>query len=224
MLSKLGNLLVQGYGLLLTVAAGGFLGAKIAGIVPALTALISGSTRAPDPEFVQSWMHGGWVVGAGLFALGAVGQKLRPAGKRELAEQLRRRRKSVSERDGSKSKGFRAAIGSQPCGVLGSVGVGGLVGGFLGLMLGGSFLLLWFSIACSPFAPDGWASSIFVETVGSEIRLPRERVATTRHPVALYAFFAPIVLGAVAGAAICGVAAAFQKAMKASVRRRDSAR
>jgi hypothetical protein len=147
---------------------------------------------------------------------------LRPAGNRGLAEQLRRLRKSVSQRDGSKSKGIRVTVGSQPCGVVGSVGVGGLVGGFLGLMLGGSLLLLWFSIACSPFAPDGWTSSIFVETVGSEIRLPRERAATTRHPVALYAFFAPIVLGAVAWAAICGVAAAFQKAVKASVRDRDS--
>jgi hypothetical protein len=223
MLSKFGDLLVQGYGLLLIVAAGGLLGAKVAGFLQVAIEFASNADRAPDPEFVQAWIHGGWVVGAGLFAFGAFGQKLRSPRRRTPSEYLRRRRKSSPGQDRSESKGFRVTIGSQPCGVLGSIGVGGLIGGFLGLMLGGSLLLLWFSIACSPFAPEGWFSSISVETVGSEIRLPRERAATARHPAALYAFFAPIVLGAVAGAAICGVGTVLERSAEASVRRRDSA-
>jgi hypothetical protein len=118
---------------------------------------------------------------------------------------------SRPERGRPKAQGFRVTIGSRRCGILGSTGVGGLVGGFLGLMLGGSLLLLWFSLAYSPFAPGSWASTITVETIGHDTARPRKRVLTTDHPVALYAFGGPIVFGAVVGAVACGVGTALGK-------------
>jgi hypothetical protein len=66
-------------------------------------------------------------------------------------------------------------------------------------MLGGSFLLLWFSITYSPFAPREWVSSVSVERRRVD-RAYEEPLLTTDHPVALFAFFGPVALAAAGGA------------------------
>ena len=216
-----GKLLVKGYVLLLTVAAGGLVGANVAGFVPAIGEFAANAPRAPDPKFVRSWVHGGWTVGAVLFFAGAVGQALRSGRKghdaveRTAAARATQRSRPAPGRP--KARDFRVTIGSRRCGILGSAGVGGLVGGFLGLMLGASLLLLWFSLAYSPFAPGGWASTVSLETIGHGTARPRKRALSTDHPVALYAFGGPIALGAFGGAVACGVGTAVEK-WKARVR------
>ena len=91
-------------------------------------------------------------------------------------------------------------------GRLASTALGGLGGALLGGMLGGTFLLLWFSIAYSPFAPRLWVSSLTVERqrAGSSVRI--EPVTATNHPTAQIAFGAPLLLGAITGAVFGGVA------------------
>jgi uncharacterized membrane protein len=93
-------------------------------------------------------------------------------------------------------------------GLFASAAWGAFFGSVLGALLGATFILLWFSVAYSPFSPKDWGASVTVETQrGAAVR--RERtVAVTDHPVALFAFGLPVVLGAVSGAvfgAVVGV-------------------
>jgi hypothetical protein len=79
-------------------------------------------------------------------------------------------------------------------------------------MLGGSFLLLWLSLVYSPFSPAGWASSVSGERMRIDhSSIYKAWVMTTNHPVALYAFGGPIVLGAVAGGLICSIGTTIEK-------------
>ena len=206
MLLHLGGLLLKGYRLLLTVAAGGFVGANISGLMFGMMQFASNAQRAPDLVMLRWWTHGGWVVGAGLFLVGEIARILHSS-----KGKVKVRRRSRNKQTRSLPSGFSSTIGSRPCGILGSFGVGSLIGGFLGLMLGGSFLLLWFSLTYSPFAPSGWASSISAETIGPNPSDPKSMALTTNHPVALYVFSVPIVLGATAGGLLCSVGTTIEK-------------
>jgi hypothetical protein len=61
------------------------------------------------------------------------------------------------------------------------------VGAVLGMAVAAQLVLIWFSIAVSPFAPQGWARSIY-------------GVMNTKHPLAFLLFLGPIVLFALVGA------------------------
>jgi hypothetical protein len=89
-------------------------------------------------------------------------------------------------------------------GVLASAGIGAACCGLLGATLGGTFLLLWFSLAYSPFSP-GWDRTLAVERDRTVSRSRVRWVHTTKHPFALSAFFVPTALGATSGAVIGGV-------------------
>lgn len=182
-----------GYGLLVTLAAGGLAFANIFGF--AVTAISFGGESAPDTTPIKTWMNIGWVFGVSIALLGAVIRfrkgRPRPAPS-EVSEVI------AEEIEPSSSRSPRH-------GLLPSAAWGGFFGALLGTALGASFVLLWFSIAYSPFAPKDWATSVTVErqSVGASRR--EEPVALTDHPVALYAFGLPVALGAIGGAVFGGV-------------------
>ena len=189
-----------GYGLLLTMAGGGL---AFANIVGAITAAVQfGGQRAPDVEVMRTWMHGGWVFGVFIALVGAIATYRKRAKKRQLSPD------SVDEQPSQlapePSSEQSASVG-RPHGLLGSLAWGGIAGGILGTMLGCTFILLWFSVAYSPLAPRGWASSVSVEKHRVAGTAREEPVSVTNHPVALAAFAVPMVLCTVAGAVFGGV-------------------
>lgn len=197
MFRKFAELLMQGYFLLLTAAAGGFVGANFAVFVPVIAEFFfNPSGRATQPATYLRWTHAGWVVGAALALVGSILQRRRSA-----------QRTSRNEHHSATS----AEPVTTPRGVLASAGVGSLCCGLLGAMLGGSFLLLWFSLAYSPFSPN-WDRTIAVER---DRTFPQGRgghwVHTTTNPIALGLFFGPSVAGAASGAVIGGVGALRRK-------------
>lgn len=186
MFSKLVRLAVRFYGLLLAVACGGFLGANLAGFVPGIREFFfNPEARATLPETYRRWMHGGWVVGAG-FAIVAGLLELR--GRRSA-------RRAVNQEHGRDAPRHSYPV---PRSFLGAIAAGAAGFGLLGAMLGGTFLLLWFSLTYSPFSPAGWGSSVAVETepMVPSRQVPRGlAVHTTDHPVALYLFVVPTLMG-----------------------------
>ncbi|MEQ8855220.1 hypothetical protein [Gimesia sp.] len=210
MLLTLGKRLAQGYGLLLAMAAGGLVFANLFGLGAFLIQEIgSDNQRAASLELYRWWMHCGWWVGVGLALTGAVTRK-RATQTKTAGEQTTADADAESADLATPESGKWKTVGKRS-GVLSSIAFFGCAGGFAGLMLGGSLLLLWFSLAYSPFAPAGWAGSVKVEQRANGHLIENERVMTTTHPVALYAFGVPIGLGATAGAIIGGVGAALGK-------------
>jgi hypothetical protein len=196
MLWNLGKLLVKGYSLLLILAVGGFIGANVAGCIPTLGEFfVNPEGRATPRGTVLRWVHGGWLLGAGgALAVAIVSWRWSSTRKGNEEEQRKLRQ-------------ARPWDFPEPRGVLASAGVGAVCCGLLGALLGGTFLMLWFSLAYSPFSPD-WDRTVAVERDRAYPRSRRGRqVHTTRHPVALYAFFAPTVLGAMSGAGLGGATA-----------------
>ena len=187
--------LLIGYGLLLTLAAGGLAFANIFGV--AATALQFGGETAPETAPIKTWMHIGWVFGVCIALLGAVVQWRRTRPHSRLGE-TQKVNEIVQEREQASSEGTRH-------GWLASAAWGGFFGAVLGSALGATFILLWFSVTYSPFAPQDWVSSVSVERqhVGTSGR--KEPVATTDHPVALFAFCLPVALGAIGGALFGGI-------------------
>ncbi|MBN73010.1 MAG: hypothetical protein CME32_27460 [Gimesia sp.] len=210
MLLTLGKRLAQGYGLLLAMAAGGLVFANLFGLGAFLIQEIgSDNQRAASLELYGWWMHCGWWVGVGLALTGAVTRK-RSTQTKTVGEQTTADADTESADLARPESGKWKTVGKRS-GVLSSIAFFGCAGGFAGLMLGGSLLLLWFSLAYSPFAPAGWASSVKVEQRAGSLLPENKEVMTTTHPVALYAFGVPIGLGATAGAIIGGVGAALGK-------------
>jgi hypothetical protein len=201
-LGKTGRFLAKSYTVLLTVAIGGFLGANLAGVVFGWADMLflNPKGKATPPEVSERWMHGGWLVGGGGALVGCIVHGLRS-----------RKRSPVN--DQQQDRGWRVPAYPSSRSVLASAGVGVVVFGILGMMLGGSFLILWFSLAYSPL-PTGWGSSVTLERdwmVTQPRGLPLHPLLhTTHNPVALYAFLGPIVLGVVIGAAF-GVLCALKK-------------
>lgn len=210
------RLVAAGWGLLLATAAGGFVGANFAGLVAGGIAFATAGQRAPDMQPVQWWMHCGWLVGAGLFLFSGIVHFAKKAWWPSAAQTEDRRHKrklaawSKRKRHRTSSNRFRVTVDGRPCGVLGSIIVGSLGGALLGMMLGGSLLLLWFSITYSPFAPRDWVESVELKEQHVDGTRSR-RVASTSHPVAMYAFFGPLAVGAAGGGLLCGAGTAFEK-------------
>lgn len=208
MLFTLGKLFAKCYGLLLVVAVGGLVFANLFGLGAFLVQEISSDhQRAPATEPFQWWMHCGWLVGVGLALVGAFTKK-RTSKKRSAARQAET--DNEPEDLATPESGKWNTVGKRS-GIFSSIAFFGFAGGFAGLMLGGSLLLLWFSLAYSPFAPAGWASSVNVEQRANSRLVENQEVMTTTHPVALYAFGIPIALGVAGGAVLGGVGAAMGK-------------
>jgi len=206
MFSRLLDTVFKGYGLLLSLAAGGFIFANLfgvlAGSVHFMGGLLFGNEGGFDLRDTQSWIHWGWCFRV-LFALIGDVIAFRKHRKRKSSRQKNQQAKSNKCKFGLSQKNQTG----RRYGLFASTGIVGVLGAFLGAMLGGSFLLIWFSITYSPFAPQEWVSSVSLEqtpvnSVGSD------QIRTTDHPVALIAFVTPIVFGAAIGAAVgavCGV-------------------
>lgn len=153
MFSKLFDLIVKGYGLLLSLAAGGLIFANLFGVVvgamQSIGVILFGSEMDFDPRVTQSWIHRGWFFGVSVALTGDA-----------IALRKHRRRKSSrqNQKQGeSKQRKFKFSQEvrqSRRYGFFASTGIAGLLGAFLGAMLGGSFLLIWFSLTYSPFAPQ----------------------------------------------------------------------
>lgn len=210
MLFTLGKLVVKGYGLLLAMAVGGLVFANLFGLVAFFVLAQEWvSDRLQDSggtESVLWWMHCGWFVGAGLAFFGTVTQN----------QKLKKRSFQVSvdhedEPENPAPKKRKKKRRTKPSGILSSIAFFGFAGGFLGLMLGGSLVMFWFSLSYSPFAPAGWASSVSVEQRQEPGSGQTKSMMTTNHPVAFYLFGTPIVLGITAGALAGGVGAAMGK-------------
>ena len=157
--------------------------------------------HAVKNDLYQWGVHGGWCVGAVVAFVGTI-QKHRRSTKRTVEN---------SSNDSPKNPPKKRRVRKKAKGVLSSMGGFGLVGGIIGLLTGASFALLWFSIAYSPFAPQCWVSSVSVERTMKTDSASGETTFTTRHPVAIYAFGAPIVLGVATGMIVGGVGAAMGK-------------
>lgn len=199
---KIGKAIVVGYGILLTLAAGGFVCANLAGFVRGafLFATTYGAERAPDASPVQTWTHSGWVLGV-VVALTGVIVKMRRKSRKKSA----RKQKSRGDAAEQNADSQQITQTGRRLGFLASTALGGLGGSLVGGMFGATLILLWFSLTYSPFAPQGWGSSVSVERRRVTASGRREPVLTTDHPVAVYAFGIPFVLGGIAGAVFGGV-------------------
>ena len=206
MLMRFGELLVKGYVLLLIMAVGGLAGANFFGMFGYFLAEIaSDGTHAPDCTIMKWCMHAGWFVGVGVALFGKIMQQRKAAkSSSDEAEQGQTKPKKRASKKKSKKTG-------EPDGILSSTFWGGVIGGIGGLMLGLSFVLLWFSLTYSPFSPEGWVESVKVERQRKIGSAQKEYVMTTKHPVAVYAFCIPLVLGVATGGVIGGVAGAMGK-------------
>ncbi len=208
MLFTLGKRIAQGYGLLLAMAIGGLVFANLFGFGAFLVhEITSDSQRAASTEPYQWWMHCGWMVGVGLALIGARTQK-RASKKRSKSKQTEHQDEPVNRT--SRESGSWKTVGKRSS-VFSSIGFFSFIGGFLGLMLGGSLMIFWFSIAYSPLAQAGWTSSISIEQRQDPSSGLTESAITTSHPVVFYIFGTPIALGVTAGAVLGGVGAAMGK-------------
>jgi hypothetical protein len=200
---KTGKTIVFGYGILLALAAGGLAFANIFGIVAGIFQF--GTERAPDAAVLQTWVHRGWIFGVGVALFGVVMKRL---------QKLRKQRTRTGEKPEDKPLQQETSQQETPKGrrhgLLASMAWGGFGGALLGGMLGATFILLWFSLTYSPFAPQEWVSSVSVERQRTGASGREEPVLTTDHPVAAYAFGIPLVLGGIAGAVFGGVAGVYE--------------
>lgn len=175
------DFIVNGYGFLLTCAAGGIAGANIFPILG--HAVNTAADLGWSAQQLKLVGHGGWVLGVVAAGVGAA-IKWWKAKPRLIS-------KSATAAESEHPKGKKH-------GVFGSMAWAGAIGSLLGMMLGLTFVLFWFSITYSPFAPRSWVES--VRTV--EHRRPdgrREHGITSNHPVLWYAFGIPVGLGAATG-------------------------
>ncbi len=204
-MSRFVIMLARAYAYLLGVATGGLLGANFAGFVPVCIEFATSPQKRPDASFYNNWVHGGWWVGVGLFTAAAIMHWWRKPQKTTKAPE--EQREDCPEPN---EELVKRPIKSR----LATIGLFGLCGGFLGMLFGGSLLVLWLSLTYSPFGPETWTESLRVERRSVSEGLPRA-VVSTDHPTALYAFCGPIVLGALAG----GVMGTFPKAKAYTVDR-----
>lgn len=182
--------LARACGFMLTVAAGGLVGGMVAGFIPLVIHEATAPQRAPDPAFVKNWVHGGWFVGASLFGMSGVVHYWRKWRTVPSAQSDDQQEPDEGDVDETPMRPVRSLPAKMALCAFG--------GALLGLFVGGSLLLVWFSLTYSPFSPDEWAESLSLERRRVGEPGPRS-VVTTDHPVALYLFSGPIVLGALVG-------------------------
>jgi|GEM_PF-1546583 hypothetical protein len=200
----------KAFGILWMTALGGFLGANLAGVIGA-------SFFVPENKavYVQPWVHGGWCVGALLALGGAVAGKLRMQSGSGFSF---RKKNAGTDEPPSDENALEAPAAhesveetSKQSSVLSAAGGLGLIGGFVEMVFGCSLLVFWFSLASSPFAPGGWASSVEVKRERVNQSQSAQPVATTDHPVALYLVLVPAAIGLTTGVVGGGIGAAFGK-------------
>jgi hypothetical protein len=183
-------------------AVGGILGAN-------LLAIIGTQFFVPENKgvYVQPWSHAGWYVGTLLFFFAAVTGRLAFINGTSQRSGARQTAKEAIASNAGVAVSAKPEQHKEASGVPGFVFAGGLAGGFLGFLLGANLLILWFSLAYSPFAPKQVVSSVEVvreEQRGSVFKRP---VMRSSHPISLSLCLTPAAIGFLAGAAAAGVIA-----------------
>lgn len=207
MLSTIGKLLFKSYSVLMGVALGGLVGANLAGFCAGLILdLASDVSHASSIEPHAWWRHAGWIVGAGIGLIATMLQMRRLAKRHpnKPTDPLVAPAKPATKKTGRPAT--RNAH-SKPSGILSAVGFFAFFGGIMGSMVGGSLLLLWFSLTYSPWAPADWQSSVSTGTRRNSAGIQKS-VITSDNAVAIYAFCIPFGLGVVGGGLLGGVGAA----------------
>lgn len=202
------------YAVLWLTAIGGFLGANALGVLASLL----GTFLHVELQLLW-WIHAGWYAGTALAFIGAVTGNLRfHSGPTPVFVPQRKRREPIAQEASNTVPATAEASdldatrkSPRRTNVWKSALMFGLVGGFLGAFLGGSLLMFWFSLAYSPYAPTGWASTVEVKRERISPTQPGRQAHTTSHPVALYLCVTPAVVGGVAGIILGGVGAALGK-------------
>ncbi len=189
-------------------AAGGFLGANLAGVLGNLA-----SVQEHTAANVRPWIHGGLYAGTILFFVGAITGHLRfingsaPSSDSKPPDQpVPNNPPAVpaAAEPSSTTQGKRS-------GILSGALSFGFFGGLLGAIVGGSLLIYWFSLAYSPFAPQGGTANVEVRQERNSGSAQPRTVHSSSHPVVLYVCIAPAVLGAAVGAVSGGIGAALGK-------------
>lgn len=195
------------YAYVIVIFAAAFICAGLGSFVDMLVQAIK--IELPGSWPVRHWLWiGGAVFGAIGYPLGWIavdGHKFR-----SFQNGLDREQDS-NEPDSEQDYGMDENEIEVPSRVLPTAAMFGLLGAFMGLFLGGSLLLIWFSLSMSPWPPAGWLESVSAKS--ADLSSPhgspdRESGFTTSYPVAIYCFLGPIALLGILGVFVGGVGSA----------------
>ncbi|HSG71427.1 MAG TPA: hypothetical protein VLA12_13485 [Planctomycetaceae bacterium] len=196
------------YSKLILVAVGDLVGANLAGV---LGMILASENKA---EVIRPWTEWGWIIGTGLSVIGALTGRLRfingqldRISARSSNDNVDSEQESIISVQNSHSSESNTEL--KQTGFFSAVAFFGFIGGLLGSILGGTFLLFWFSLAYSPIAPAGWAGDVKVER---EVHLTgtntRRSILKTDNAVAIRLFLVPALIGGAIGAVAGGVGSA----------------
>ena len=187
---------------IIVVFATAFIAALIGSFVDML--LQTAQIDLPGDWPVRYWMWiGGAIIGAVGYPLGWI--------------TINGKKFSFSRNDENEEQEIESEISSTeskvelPAKVIPTAGFFCLVGSFLGLFVGGSLLLVWFSLSMSPWPPEGWLESVSAKAVDLSAprgSLERDGGMTTQNPIAIYCFVGPIAILGLLGFFVGGIGAA----------------
>lgn len=191
-----------GYGILLTAAAGGIAFACVFGVVATalqITGVDKESVSQPLPWHQIGWIFGVLVSLSGSFMKWQASHSKR-AGIVADSSPDSEHPAAYSDTANSETTNLETAESGRRGGLVVSAAWGGFFGGLLGVALGVTFIMFWFSIVYSPFAPKSWVSATSVEEHYDATLRRQAPVITSRHPMVLQVFAVPVVVGLVGGA------------------------
>lgn len=158
----------------------------LAGLVGAILGGFLDAAFGVRTATARSW---GWIVGAVIAAIGY------PLGYVTFGGQKKALPFRFAERKTTRSP-FRSSRRQQQLGIWKSTWSGALAGLIVGLLAGGALVMIWFSIALSPFAPEAWLRS---SRSRASMAADSEISVGTRHPMPVALFFGSAATLAIAG-------------------------
>ncbi|QDU37666.1 hypothetical protein Mal4_19820 [Maioricimonas rarisocia] len=195
---RIGKPLLAAYGYLVGVLALAFVGAQLGNLLDTLLYSVGWLDALPVPT-----RHVLWCVGALVAAIGL------PLGKIRFGGDGSSKRPAPS--DGEPQEFASGTV--RKSGVLSTATFFGFFGFVCGAAIGMTLVLMWFSIASSPWPPEGWLESFEsprLRTTEHPIhRRPADGIrSTSSHPLLLTVGLAPPLLLGLLGALVGGIAAA----------------
>lgn len=209
LLFRVGRIFLNVYAVVLLTALGGLLGANFTGLIVALsTSDLDASSPLTLAGKSFSWAHVGWIGGALIAFLGALTGHVRFfRGHAENVDSGETNEKVLGRSEIAAATpelltDDHSQVHVVTMGPVKTIAIFTLAGLILGMVLGASLVVPWFSIAYSPFAPQGWQESVKVEQKRTPGTPVKRNVHTSSHPVIAYLFLVPAGLGAVVGGTI----------------------
>ncbi|MFG0332477.1 MAG: hypothetical protein ACF8TS_03855, partial [Maioricimonas sp. JB049] len=195
---RIGKPLVTLYGYVLGVLALAFVGAQLGNLLDTLLYSAGWLDALPVPTRHILWCAGALIAAVGL-----------PLGKFRFSGGGSSQRPTPS--DGEPEKFAPTTV--QKSGVLSTAAFFGFLGFIGGAAIGMTLVLMWFSIASSPWPPEGWVESFETPRLRTTEHPVHRRPAdgirsTSSHPLLLTVGLGPAVLLTVLGALGGGIAAA----------------